>query len=146
LLVEYSEHGLTEALEDGRLIINFTVMKCVRYQPDKFKRLLYYEKHPKPPKKASTSKGSSSKKPAQKQKRRRNQAPDSDTESAEESVASESRDVGMTTRKRKGHGNEKPSPAKRLRDGPDRPIKKEGKANDCKSDSEYVEDSELEDN
>jgi hypothetical protein len=47
VLVTHSEVGITMALNDGRLIINFIIMKCLLYQPDMFETLIYYEKHPK---------------------------------------------------------------------------------------------------
>lgn len=50
--IEYTEEGLTAALYDGRLVINFTVMKCVGYCRDWDDRCLYYKDHPKPAKNA----------------------------------------------------------------------------------------------
>lgn len=49
-LIEFTEDGLREALNDGRLVINFTVMKCVRYRTEWFEQFLHYQAHPKTPK------------------------------------------------------------------------------------------------
>ncbi|KAG2131991.1 uncharacterized protein EDB93DRAFT_1255355 [Suillus bovinus] len=50
-LIESTEDGIREALDDGRLAINFTVMKCVGYRTEWFEQFLHYQAHPK----ASTS-------------------------------------------------------------------------------------------
>lgn len=46
-LIEFTEDGLREALNDGRLVINFTVMKCVGYRTEWFEQFLHYKAHPK---------------------------------------------------------------------------------------------------
>lgn len=46
-LIEFTEDGLREALNDGRLVINFTVMKCVGYRTEWFEQFLHYQAHPK---------------------------------------------------------------------------------------------------
>jgi hypothetical protein len=59
VLVTNSEVGITTALNDGRLIINFMIMECLSYQPDMFETLVYYEKHPKLSGSVSSSKAKS---------------------------------------------------------------------------------------
>lgn len=67
-LVEFTEDGLREALNDGRLVINFTVMKCVGYRTEWFEQFLHYQAHPKAPKSQKRKKKASSgvKKPSAK--------------------------------------------------------------------------------
>ncbi|KAG2057110.1 hypothetical protein BDR06DRAFT_1019273 [Suillus hirtellus] len=48
-LIEHTTQGLREALSDGRLVIGFTVMKCVGYRAEWFDQFLHYQVHPKPP-------------------------------------------------------------------------------------------------
>ncbi|KAG1862562.1 hypothetical protein DFJ58DRAFT_775739 [Suillus subalutaceus] len=67
-LVEHTEDGLREALNDGRLVINFTVMKCVGYRTEWFEQFLHYQAHPKAPKSQKRKKKASlgAKKPSAK--------------------------------------------------------------------------------
>ncbi|KAF8201257.1 hypothetical protein K438DRAFT_1965766 [Mycena galopus ATCC 62051] len=48
--VVFTRDGVLAALKDGRMVIPFTILKCVGYPQDWFEKLLYYEKHPQPPK------------------------------------------------------------------------------------------------
>ncbi|KAG1737669.1 hypothetical protein EDB19DRAFT_2025625 [Suillus lakei] len=57
-LIEFTEDGLREALNDGRLVINFTVMKCVGYRTEWFEQFLHYQAHPKAPKSQKRKKAS----------------------------------------------------------------------------------------
>jgi hypothetical protein len=54
--IQQTVDGLMAAFYDGRLIISFTVMKCVGYRRDWDDRCLYYKDHPKPPKKMQKKK------------------------------------------------------------------------------------------
>lgn len=128
VLIVYSETGLTEALHDGRLIVNFTIMKCVSYQSDKYKRLVYFERHPKP-----VGKGSSTKKRARVPRRGNEQLDTSSEESDDESSG-----------KRKKGRNQISTPAKRAKGQKGQAIKEEARVSDGGSELEYVEDSELE--
>ncbi|KAG1825637.1 uncharacterized protein BJ212DRAFT_287804 [Suillus subaureus] len=66
-LVEHTAHGLREALSDGRLVIGFTVMKCVGFRTDWFDQFLHYQAHPKLRTTQKRKKGSSgAKKPSAK--------------------------------------------------------------------------------
>ncbi|KAG2368117.1 hypothetical protein BDR07DRAFT_1605712 [Suillus spraguei] len=66
-LIEFTEDGLREALNDGRLVINFTVMKCVGYRTEWFEQFLHYKAHPKAPKTQKRKKSSAgAKKPSAK--------------------------------------------------------------------------------
>ncbi|KAG1775364.1 hypothetical protein EV702DRAFT_1046954 [Suillus placidus] len=67
-LIEFTEDGLREALNDGRLVINFTVMKCVGYRTEWFEQFLHYQAHPKAPKSQKRKKQANSeiKKPSAK--------------------------------------------------------------------------------
>ncbi|KAG1757867.1 hypothetical protein EDB19DRAFT_2033932 [Suillus lakei] len=58
-LIEYTTHGLREALNDGRLVIGFTVMKCVGFRAEWFDQFLHYQAHPKPPATQKRKKASS---------------------------------------------------------------------------------------
>ncbi|KIK46253.1 hypothetical protein CY34DRAFT_800589 [Suillus luteus UH-Slu-Lm8-n1] len=58
-LVELTAHGLREALNDGRLVIGFTVMKCVGFRTEWFDQFLHYQAHPKLPTTQKRKKGSS---------------------------------------------------------------------------------------
>ncbi|OJA13058.1 hypothetical protein AZE42_01887 [Rhizopogon vesiculosus] len=46
-LVQYTKDGLREALEDGRLVIDFTVMKCIGYRTEWFDQFLHRQAHAK---------------------------------------------------------------------------------------------------
>jgi hypothetical protein len=59
-LVEFTEDGLREALNDGRLVVNFTVMKCVGYRTEWFEQFLHCRAHPKAPKSHKRKKKASS--------------------------------------------------------------------------------------
>lgn len=48
VLVTYTADGIYEAIMDGRLVITFSVMRCVGYNEDWYKRLLAAEANPKP--------------------------------------------------------------------------------------------------
>ncbi|KAG2154543.1 hypothetical protein DEU56DRAFT_769143 [Suillus clintonianus] len=48
-LVEFTKDGLREALNDGRLVIGFTVMRCVGFRAEWLDQFLHYQGHPKPP-------------------------------------------------------------------------------------------------
>ncbi|KAG2045151.1 hypothetical protein BDR03DRAFT_1004324 [Suillus americanus] len=66
-LVEHTAHGLREALSDGRLVIGFTVMKCVGFRTEWFDQFLHYQAHPKLPTTQKRKKGNSgAKKPSAK--------------------------------------------------------------------------------
>ncbi|KAG1784255.1 hypothetical protein EV702DRAFT_43708 [Suillus placidus] len=66
-LIELTTHGLREALNDGRLVIGFTVMKCVGFRAEWFDQFLHYQAHPKLPATQKRKKGSSgAKKPSAK--------------------------------------------------------------------------------
>ncbi|KAG2345211.1 hypothetical protein BDR05DRAFT_988740 [Suillus weaverae] len=66
-LIELTTHGLREALNDGRLVIGFTVMKCVGFRAEWFDQFLHYQAHPKLPTAKKRKKGSSgAKKPSAK--------------------------------------------------------------------------------
>ncbi|KAG2148470.1 hypothetical protein BD769DRAFT_1659998 [Suillus cothurnatus] len=58
-LIKCTEDGIREALNDGRLVINFIVMKCVGYRTEWFEQFLHYQAHPKPPKTQKRKKASS---------------------------------------------------------------------------------------
>jgi hypothetical protein len=58
-LVEHTADGLREALNDGRLVIGFTVMKCVGFRTEWFDQFLHYQAHPKLPATQKRKKGSS---------------------------------------------------------------------------------------
>ncbi|KAH7904508.1 hypothetical protein BJ138DRAFT_904656 [Hygrophoropsis aurantiaca] len=47
-LVEFHEEGLRAALQDGRIVIEFTIMKCVGYRADWHEKLLHSQANPKP--------------------------------------------------------------------------------------------------
>ncbi|KAH7929880.1 hypothetical protein BV22DRAFT_102551 [Leucogyrophana mollusca] len=49
-LIEFDTEGLRTALNDGRLVIGFTIMKCVGYRSEWHEQLLHYQAHPKPSK------------------------------------------------------------------------------------------------
>ncbi|KAG1871141.1 hypothetical protein C8R48DRAFT_697810 [Suillus tomentosus] len=66
-LIEHTTQGLREALSDGRLVIGFTVMKCVGYRAEWFDQFLHYQAHPKPPTTQKRKEGTSrAKKPSAK--------------------------------------------------------------------------------
>ncbi|KAG2370157.1 hypothetical protein BDR07DRAFT_1604015 [Suillus spraguei] len=44
-LIELTTQGLREALSDGRLVIGFTVMKCVGFRAEWFDQFLHYQAH-----------------------------------------------------------------------------------------------------
>jgi hypothetical protein len=58
-LVHRTTHGLWEALHDGRLVIDFTIMKCVGFRAEWFDQFLHYQAHPKLPTTRKRKKGSS---------------------------------------------------------------------------------------
>jgi len=144
--VPYTEQGLTEALDEGKLIINFTIMECVSYRPELFERLIHYEKHPKHPKpsKSRKTKGEGSKH-AKKPKVRRGGAASEDDEKSDSDF------VEMIRHKRKSHGNRKETPVKRAKGPTGQAVKREADAIGDRqewivedSESEYVDDSDLE--
>lgn len=47
VLIPYTEQGLHEALRKGTLIISFSIMECVGYDYNWFKKLVYRKAHPK---------------------------------------------------------------------------------------------------
>ncbi|KAG1766436.1 hypothetical protein EDD22DRAFT_820003 [Suillus occidentalis] len=58
-LVKHTTHGLWEALNDGRLVIDFTVMKCVGFRAEWFDQFLHHQAHPKLSTTRKRKKGSS---------------------------------------------------------------------------------------
>ncbi|KAG1908397.1 uncharacterized protein F5891DRAFT_1179913 [Suillus fuscotomentosus] len=66
-LIKHMTQGLWEALSDGRLVIGFTVMKCIGCCAEWFNQFLYYQAHPKPPTTQKRKEGTSrAKKPSAK--------------------------------------------------------------------------------
>ncbi|KAG0706140.1 hypothetical protein DFH29DRAFT_205732 [Suillus ampliporus] len=65
-LVEYTKNGLREALEDGRLVIGFTVMKCVGFRTEWFDQFMHYQAHPKAKSQKRKKVNSGGKKPSAK--------------------------------------------------------------------------------
>ncbi|KII92910.1 hypothetical protein PLICRDRAFT_27852 [Plicaturopsis crispa FD-325 SS-3] len=55
--IEFSAPGLRKGLNEGSLIISFTIMECVGYRDDWFERLLYKKAHPDPPRKKRKASG-----------------------------------------------------------------------------------------
>jgi hypothetical protein len=139
-LVEYTEVGLTEALNEGRLIINFTIMKCVSYDVESFHELLKAEKHPKPPK--SGSKSPQKAKPSSRRNARRGSGKvETDEESVDELDSDSEDEMPERTRKRKSRRNLRSTASAKK-------VKAESETEQPISDdelSEYVDHSEDDD-
>jgi hypothetical protein len=117
VLVAHSEAGVTAALNDGRLIINFIIMKCLSYPSDMFETLVYYEKNPKQSGSLSSSKAKSRPRPAPRTRRKSPEEVEitSDTGSAYESES----DNGIEghSRKRKTTRSLRSMGGKRMKGG-----------------------------
>jgi hypothetical protein len=86
-LVQYTKDGLTEALEDGRLVIGFTVVKCTGYRTEWFDQFMHSAAHPKAKsqtnsKRQKTSSGGTQ--PPAKRVKRSTKQPESDRDEDED--------------------------------------------------------------